>query len=319
NRTPPPPTSPVPETDGDDLCRIDVTDMAIDGVTLLVCLIGLVGNGAVLWILVLRIRKNPITVYFRSLAFINFIFLLFMAISSLLYMIENASCSANLPTLSLSSLSQLSLFSYNTVAYLLTAISIERCVSILFPLWYRYRRPQYFSDVMCDLCWFFSIIFFAVATSLCLSHKHDLEHCRMALISMYVLNFLVFAPLMVISSTILFIKVLCASQQRQLRRLYIVIFLTVPLFIILEVPWNFQQQFLPWLWKSFSGGIRRPEPCPASPTPRRPGNWEELLASLPVAHLATWFFAAVAFACSKPPGRLPKGLRGARGQHRTQQ
>ncbi|KAM9267067.1 mas-related G-protein coupled receptor member H-like [Cariama cristata] len=243
NRTPPPPTSPVPETDGDDLCRIDVTDMAIDGVTLLVCLIGLVGNGAVLWILVLRIRKNPITVYFRSLAFINFIFLLFMAISSLLYMIENASCSANLPTLSLSSLSQLSLFSYNTVAYLLTAISIERCVSILFPLWYRYRRPQYFSDVMCDLCWFFSIIFFAVATSLCLSHKHDLEHCRMALISMYVLNFLVFAPLMVISSTILFIKVLCASQQRQLRRLYIVIFLTVPLFIILEVPWNFQQQF----------------------------------------------------------------------------
>uniref|UniRef100_A0A8B9DVY8 G-protein coupled receptors family 1 profile domain-containing protein n=1 Tax=Anser cygnoides TaxID=8845 RepID=A0A8B9DVY8_ANSCY len=77
---------------------------------------------------------------------------------------------------------------------------------------------------------------------LCLSHQH--EQCRLALISMYALNFAVFAPSMVISSTLLFIKVQCGSQRRQPRRLYIVIFLTVLFFLLFALPlsiWNFLQ------------------------------------------------------------------------------
>ncbi|KAM9267102.1 mas-related G-protein coupled receptor member H-like [Cariama cristata] len=244
NWTSPPPTSPVTETDEDDLCRIEVTDMAIDGVTLLVCLIGLVGNGAVLWLLGFRIRKNLITVYVLNLAVADFSFLLFMVTSALLYMMKNIFCSLVVSTLYLRSLFLLSLFSYNMGLYLLTAISIERCVSILFPLWYRCRRPPHLSAAVCALLWALSIAVIAAVTSLCLSHQ--LEHCRMALISMYVLNFLIFAPPMVISNVILFIKVLCASQKRQPRRLYIVIFLTVLFFLLFAVPlsiWNFLQQF----------------------------------------------------------------------------
>ncbi|KFZ47707.1 Mas-related G-protein coupled receptor member H, partial [Antrostomus carolinensis] len=127
---------------------------------------------------------------------------------------------------------------------LLTAISIERCVSILCPLWYRCRRPPCLSSVVCALLWALSIAVIAAVTSLCLLHEH--EHCRVALISMYVLNFLIFAPPMVISNVILFFKVLCGSKQRQPRRLYIVIFLTVLYFLIFGVPlsiWNFLQQF----------------------------------------------------------------------------
>ncbi|KFW62709.1 Mas-related G-protein coupled receptor member H, partial [Pygoscelis adeliae] len=124
---------------------------------------------------------------------------------------------------------------------LLTAISIERCVSILCS---SIRRLQRLSAVVCALLWALSIVVIATVTSLCLLHEH--EHCRMALISMYVLNFLVFAPPMVISSTILFIKVQCGSQQHQPRRLYIVIFLTVLFFLTFGVPlsiWNFLRQF----------------------------------------------------------------------------
>ncbi|KFV16439.1 Mas-related G-protein coupled receptor member H, partial [Tauraco erythrolophus] len=127
---------------------------------------------------------------------------------------------------------------------LLTAISIERCVSILCPLWYRCHRPQRLSAVVCALFWALSIAFIAAVTSLCLSHEH--EHCRVALISMYVLNFTIFAPPMVISNVILFVKVLCGSRRRQPKRLYIVIFLTVLFFLIFVVPlsiWNFLQQF----------------------------------------------------------------------------
>ncbi|XP_068255392.1 mas-related G-protein coupled receptor member H-like [Nyctibius grandis] len=244
NQTSPLPTPPIPTTEGYPPCRVDVTDVAIDGVTLLICLCGLVGNGAVLWLLGFRIRRNPITVYILNLAVADFAFLLFIVTSSLLYMMENISCSTVVSLNYLRSLFLLSLFSYNMGLYLLTAISIERCVSILFPLWYRCHRPQHLSSVVCALLWALSIAVMAAVTSLCLLHEH--EHCRLALISMYVLNFLIFAPPMAISSTILFIKVQCGSQQRQPGRLYIVIFLIVLFFLLFALPlsiWNFLQQF----------------------------------------------------------------------------
>ncbi|XP_076199453.1 putative G-protein coupled receptor 152 [Aptenodytes patagonicus] len=244
NQTSPLPTPPTLTTDGNDPCRIEVTDMAIDTVTVFICLCGLVGNGAVLWLLGFRIRRNPITVYILNLAVADFTFLLFMVASALIYVMSNISCSAVVSMMYLRSLFLLSLFSYNMGLYLLTAISIERCVSILCPLWYRCRRPQRLSAVVCALLWALSIIVIAAVTSLCLLHEH--EHCRMALISMYVLNFLIFAPPMVISNVILFIKVLCGSKRRQPKRLYIVIFLTVLFFLTFGVPlsiWNFLQQF----------------------------------------------------------------------------
>ncbi|XP_062351229.1 mas-related G-protein coupled receptor member H-like [Cinclus cinclus] len=243
NQTSPPPSSPVMDTEGDDSCGINVTDVAIDGVTLLICLCGLVGNGAVLWLLGFHIRRNPITVYILNLAVADFTFLLFMIPSSLLYMLEDVSCSTVVSLKYLRSLLLLSLFSYNMGLYVLTAISIERCGSILFPLWYRCRRPKRLSWLVCVLLWALSIAVMVVVTSLCLSYEH--EHCRVALISMYALSFLIFAPPMVISNMILFIKVLCGSKRRQPKRLYIVIFLTVLFFLIFGVPlslWNFLQQ-----------------------------------------------------------------------------
>ncbi|KAM9278576.1 mas-related G-protein coupled receptor member H-like isoform 2-T2 [Morus bassanus] len=240
NHTSPPPTSPAPTTHGDDLCRMDVTDMAIDSVTLIICLCGLLGNGAVLWLVGFRIRRNPITSYILNLAVADFTFLLFMATLALLYIVENISCSTAVPLMYMRSLFLLSLFSYNMGLYLLTAISVERCMSVLCS---SIRRPRHLSVVVCALLWALSITVIATVTSLCLLHEH--EHCQMALISMYILNFLIFAPSLVISSTILFIKVLCASQQRHPKRLYIVIFLTVLFFLIFGIPlsiWNFLQQ-----------------------------------------------------------------------------
>ncbi|XP_064309003.1 mas-related G-protein coupled receptor member H-like isoform X1 [Phalacrocorax carbo] len=235
----PPPTTPTPTPYGDDLCGIDVTDVAVDSVTLIICLCGLLGNGAVLWLLGFRIHRNPITIYILNLAVADFTFLLFMATSALLYIVENVFCSPDV--LKYQRLLLLSsLFSYNMGLYLLTAISIERCLSVLCS---SICRPQYLSVMVCALLWALSITVIATVTTLCLFHEH--EHCQKALISMYVLNFLIFAPPMVISSTILFIKVLCGSQRRQYKRLYIVIFLIVLFFLLFALPlsiWYFLKQ-----------------------------------------------------------------------------
>ncbi|XP_033918209.1 mas-related G-protein coupled receptor member H-like [Melopsittacus undulatus] len=239
-----PTTSLMLETGVDNPCRIDITDVAMDTVTLLVCLSGLMGNGAVLWLLGFCISKNPVTTYILNLAVADFTFLLFMVTSVLLYMIENIFCFSFVSLIYQRLLLLLSLFSYNTSLYLLTAISIERCTSILCPLWYRCRRPQRLSVLVCVLLWALSIAVLAAVTSLCFFHED--HHCRVALISMYVLNFLIFAPLMVVSNVILFIKVQCGSLQRQPKRLYIIIFLSVLFFLIFLAPlsiWSFLLQF----------------------------------------------------------------------------
>ncbi|XP_066043413.1 mas-related G-protein coupled receptor member H-like [Chamaea fasciata] len=231
--------SPASPTEGDNLCDIDVTDVAVDSVTLLICLCGLIGNGAVLCLL----QRNPTTFYIINLAFANFIFLYFVVLSTLLYLKEELSCSTTAPLVLLRALFPLLLFSYNLGLYLLTAISINSCTSILCPVWYHCRRPQHLSWVVCALLWAFSISVIVTVTSLCQSQEH--EHCQVSLTSMYALNLFLFAPAMVTSTTILFFKVKCGSHQQQPRRLNTVTFLVVLFFLLFALPLslsNFLQQ-----------------------------------------------------------------------------
>uniref|UniRef100_A0A8D2NMI1 G-protein coupled receptors family 1 profile domain-containing protein n=1 Tax=Zosterops lateralis melanops TaxID=1220523 RepID=A0A8D2NMI1_ZOSLA len=223
--------------EGDNLCDIDVADVAIDSVTLLICLCGLLGNGAVLCLL----QRNPTTFYIINLAFANFIFLYFMVLSTLLYLKEELSCSTITPLVLLRALFPLLLFSYNLGLYLLTAISINSCTSTLCLVWYRCH--QHLSWVVCALLWALSIAAIVMVTSLCQSQEH--QHCQVSLISMYSLNLFLFAPAMVISTTILFIKVKCGSHRQQPKRLNTVTFLVVLFFLPFALPLtlsNFLQQ-----------------------------------------------------------------------------
>ncbi|XP_048162750.1 mas-related G-protein coupled receptor member X1-like [Corvus hawaiiensis] len=236
----PPSASP---TEGADLCEIDVTNVAIGAVTLLISLCGLAGNGAVLWLLGFRIPRSPITIYILNLAVADFAFLLFAVPFAVLYLLEDVSCSMIMPLTYRSLLFPLSVLSYIVGLYLLTAISIERCRSILCPLRCRCHRPQCLSVVVCALLWALSTSLMASVISVCQSHKP--EHCWVARICMYALNSL-FIPAMVISSIILFIKVKCGSQQQQHKRLDIVVSLTVLVFALLALPptlWNFLRKF----------------------------------------------------------------------------
>ncbi|KAM7019702.1 mas-related G-protein coupled receptor member H-like [Passerculus sandwichensis] len=181
--------------------------MARHNVTLLICLCGLAGNGAVLWILGFCIQRDtmkPITAYILDLAIINFLFLIFMVPSTLLFLQEHFSCSSIMSPASIRFLFLLLPMFHSVGLYRLTAISIER------------------------------------VNSLCQSQEHKLC-CRGALISLYILNSLVFAPSMVISSTILFIHFKGSSQQQQSKSLDITVFLAVLLTLPLSL-WNFLQQ-----------------------------------------------------------------------------
>ncbi|XP_058709901.1 mas-related G-protein coupled receptor member D-like [Poecile atricapillus] len=226
-------------TDGSVLCEISVSAVIIHIVTLLICLCGLAGTGAVLWLL----HINAINDFIFNQAITDFLFLTFMVPSTLLFLYEEVSCSTIMPRMYFSLLFQLSQFSYNIGLYRLTFISFERCRSVLCLVFCGCQLPQRLLWVVITaLFWaFFFVLIFVnpMVTSLCQSQEQ--EHCQVALLSMYVLNFFLFAAPMLISSIIVFIHFNPGSQQWEHKRLDIVIFLTALLSLPLSLLYLLQQ------------------------------------------------------------------------------
>ncbi|XP_016161171.1 PREDICTED: LOW QUALITY PROTEIN: proto-oncogene Mas-like [Ficedula albicollis] len=129
----------------------------------------------------------------------------------------------------------LSLVSCSLGLYLLTFISIQRCRSIHCLLWHCCHRPQHLSKVVCALLWAFSITLFATVMFLCSSQLPEYCQVLSSLISMYNFDLLLCALFVLISSTILFIKVRSGSHQQQPKRLDIVICLSVLLTLPLSL------------------------------------------------------------------------------------
>ncbi|KAM4899130.1 mas-related G-protein coupled receptor member H-like isoform 1-T3 [Sylvia borin] len=227
--------SPASPTEGDDLCETDVTNVAIHSVTLLISLCGLVGNGAVLGLLSLKVPNIGIF----ELAFADFLFLLFTVPAALLFLVEDLSCSPVVPLPYLSFVFQLSVVSYYWVLFQLTDIyhiieMFERCCHCSLPL----RLSWLVGSVQ---YWAFFALFTVIpaVTNMCPSHQQ--EHCQAALISVHALILLLFVAPTVISSTINFIKALRVSKKQQPKRRDIVIFI-IFFFILLLSLFNFLQQ-----------------------------------------------------------------------------
>nr|XP_006136444.1 mas-related G-protein coupled receptor member H-like [Pelodiscus sinensis] len=108
----------------------DRVTTAIISVALVICLLGLVGNGIVLWFDSFRIKRNPFTVYVLNLAAADFGFLFCLAIFLTIYVMRLFHLFYLMKHLNF----QL-LIMYSTSLYLLAAISAERhYITMLIPL-----------------------------------------------------------------------------------------------------------------------------------------------------------------------------------------
>ncbi|KAM6358970.1 proto-oncogene Mas-like [Alca torda] len=200
-----------------------------------VSLCGLVGNMVVIRFLGFQMKKNPFTVYVLNLAIADFSLLLFILVILTLHIIT---------TVYSSFLSQhrlpyyipmvLFLFCYYASMYLLTAISMERCASVLFPIWYRCRRPKHLSGIMCGVLWALDGLFVPLAALGC-NEKLNLD-CEQLLKGLSVVNFLVFCLFPLLSNLCLFIKLRCGSQRRHPGKLYVAILLSVIFMFIFGFP-----------------------------------------------------------------------------------
>nr|XP_033775709.1 mas-related G-protein coupled receptor member H-like [Geotrypetes seraphini] len=220
----------------------ETTDNILSCFSIFISLWGLVGNGIIICFLGFRIQRNKYTIYILNLAVADFLFLLCSSVALLLNLPLIAHHHfPHVPQQVHRVLHILYVFGYNTNQYLLTAISAERCLSILYPLWYRCWRPKHLSTALCAVLWALASLVTGIEYFFCTSTFYFPESptlqamkprsCPAVSIFTGVLTFLVFTPIMVTSSLTLLIKVQTSSQRRNPPKFYIIIVFSVALFL----------------------------------------------------------------------------------------
>ncbi|KAM9308287.1 mas-related G-protein coupled receptor member H-like [Gastrophryne carolinensis] len=211
-------------------------------VALILCLIGLVGNIIVFWYLGFKIERNKYTVYIINLSVADGLFIIF---SSLLLMVFTNTFIGRYPNFNGkdSFFLFIEIF-YDTMQYsgmyILTAISMERCISVLFPLWYQSHRPKNLSTIICSSLWAFSFLESILGNFLCTPEAFatPTAECTAIQIIIFVLSIGICLPIMVTSSLTLLIKIKRTFRHQYTPKLYIIIIIAVLVFILSVVPFN---------------------------------------------------------------------------------
>ncbi|XP_053101947.1 proto-oncogene Mas-like [Hemicordylus capensis] len=202
----------------------------MNGIFFIICLLGLVGNGMVIWLLGFRIKRNPFTTYILNLAIADFGVLLFVGSFAVWYAVDLSRRFWGGYVL----LTEVFFFLHCSSAFLLVAISIDRCMAVLFPLWYRCHKPPRLSAFVCALIWILSFLIFVLRLIVLMAVNDGMFSLK---ILGTVAAFLC-TPLMVISTLTLFIKVCCKPQQHRRGKLVTVILFTLLFFLIFAFPVN---------------------------------------------------------------------------------
>ncbi|XP_068128654.1 proto-oncogene Mas-like [Hyperolius riggenbachi] len=225
-----------------------VFNMIISPIIMIVSIIGLTGNSLVVWYLCFKIKRNTSTIYILNLAMADAGFLLSVFILTVLEMVfglmpqnhfEDVHFIGTIHALHLSCI-----FGYTTSLCLLTAISIERCLSVLYPMWYHCKRPPHLSSVICTFIWITSCVISVLELAFCYNVTYNRKglveesskECKVVFIIICCFSFVIFIPFMIVSSLILLIKVGARFQQRQYKKLYVVITVTVVVFLAFGMP-----------------------------------------------------------------------------------
>ncbi|XP_032976675.1 mas-related G-protein coupled receptor member X2-like [Rhinolophus ferrumequinum] len=209
---------------------ISVLLMAIFG------LVGLAGNTVVLWLLGFRTQRTAFSVYILNLAGADFLFLCCQMMRSLQTIINYFhSVSIGIPRFYVIVLN----FAYITGLSFLSAISTERCLSVLWPIWYRCHRPRHMSAVMCALLWALCLLLSIVNGRYCgfLLKDHLEDWCKV--LDLITAGWLIFLFVLLSGSSLALVtRLLCGSQRVQPTRLYVTVLLTVLVFLLCGLPWG---------------------------------------------------------------------------------
>nr|XP_060627705.1 proto-oncogene Mas-like [Anolis sagrei ordinatus] len=203
-------------------------------VSLLISFSGLVGNGKVIWLLGFRVKKNPFTTYILSLSIADFLVLTVLVPINILFIIYLfESIFLHFLLYLCLWLESIFLATFTASQFLLTVISIDRCVCIFFPLWHRCHRPTHLSTAVCVVIWIFAFLIFATDITLKVSF-----HYTELLSYLFAFNTVLSMPIMCVSTTAILIKICLNLQLKKQGKLIRATLLTLVFFILFAFPVN---------------------------------------------------------------------------------
>ncbi|XP_060098911.1 mas-related G-protein coupled receptor member H-like [Heteronotia binoei] len=225
------------------------------------CIIGLVGNGNLIRLLGFRMKRKPFAIYILNLAVADFGSLVFLLPLDLCFnppsFYDYPGCPSDLGRF----LFSLLLLTCSSRLLLLTAISIDRWVSVFFPNWYRHHRSPALSTTVCVFIWALPFALIGVPLFLYYIDLIRYYYAPVFLYS-YALTSLICVLILIISTLTLFTRVCLKSPRCQcgsLLRVVLLMFLSFFLFMILTtfftftLPVGIQQYF--GLWTSLNSSI----------------------------------------------------------------
>ncbi|XP_058030902.1 mas-related G-protein coupled receptor member H-like [Ahaetulla prasina] len=198
--------------------------------TMFLCVLGMLGNGLVIWLLGFSVKRNSFAIYIINLSVADFGFLIFVVIIKIHWLFTHLYCDFTYELFQ-----TVLLLMYSTGQFLLTVISIDRCVSVLFPIWYRCHRPAHLFTTLCAVIWTISFIlssiYFVIVAAAGFQTKKYIMYP-------FIVNAVLCLPLMTISSVVLFIKICFISKSQRRRKLLTAVLLALFFFLVLVFPLN---------------------------------------------------------------------------------
>ncbi|XP_063584354.1 mas-related G-protein coupled receptor member E [Pongo abelii] len=125
---------------------------------------GLLGNGAVLWLLSSNVYRNPFAIYLLDVACADLIFLGCHMVAIIPDLLQGR---LDFPGFVQTSLATLRFFCYIVGLSLLAAVSVEQCLAALFPAWYSCRRPRHLTTCVCALTWALCLLLHLLLSGAC--------------------------------------------------------------------------------------------------------------------------------------------------------
>ncbi|XP_058030883.1 mas-related G-protein coupled receptor member H-like [Ahaetulla prasina] len=222
--------------------------MIIYIIVFIICSIGIPLNGIVIWLLGFQIKRNPFMVLILNLAIADFGFLAILEIICICYFIHYIH---SIHFIYLQILLNILLFFsctlYISGLFLLTAISIDRCVAVLFPIWHRCSRPKHLSPVVCALIWICSFLLGGIMNILVsVFNYYGFSNLHLVVTAVLCL------PLITISTLILFVKICIKPKQIKRGRLLVMISITLLCFLIFSLPLNIYGLYGHFVYDSYS-------------------------------------------------------------------
>ncbi|KAF7469733.1 Hypothetical predicted protein [Marmota monax] len=223
----------------------NMNNMTSKMLTLIILLVGLAGNVAVLLLLGFRIRRNAFSVYILNLAAADFLFLCFNTTAFVLDVIKMF-LRFSVPTYGI--IRTGGIMCYIAGLSMLSAISTERCLSVLWPIWYHCHRPTHMSAVMCALFWALSMLLSILDRVYCLKLSMSFAINRCKTVDFIIAAWLMFLFVILSGSSLTLLgRILCGSRRMQLSRLYVTILLTFLVFLLCGLPFGIYLFLVYWI------------------------------------------------------------------------